>query len=85
MSEENSASPLAISAMMEQSLAFRSSYFRPSLSEPRFISENSPLKVLSKDSFSMYLKPAWRVLSSSPFWVRARLEMLFQRCGGWIT
>lgn len=28
---------------------------------------------------------ACRVLSSSPFWVRARLAMLFQRCGGWMT
>ena len=61
MSEENSASPLAISVMMVQSLAFRSAYVLPSLSEPRLISENRPLNVLWKDSFSMYLKPACRV------------------------
>ena len=39
-----------------------------------------PWKVLWKDSFSMYLKPSCSVLSSSPFWVRARWAMLAQRC-----
>ena len=77
--------PSAIFWMMVQSLAFRSSYFLPSLGELRSISENRPWKVLSKDSVSIYLKPACSVFRSSAFWVRARLAMLFQRCAGWMT
>ena len=46
------------------------------------ISENRPEKVLWNDSFSMYLKPACSVLSSSPSWVRAMWAMLAQRCFG---
>ena len=82
MSDEKSAGPLAISAIIAQSLAFRSSYFLPGLSEPRLISENRPQKVLSNDSFSMYLNPSGNVLSSSPFCVRAILAMLYHRCCG---
>jgi len=44
--------------MIAQSREFRSSYFLPSLSEARLISENRPWKVLSNDSFSTYLNPA---------------------------
>jgi hypothetical protein len=44
MSEENSASPLAIFCDDEQSLAFRSAYFLPSFVRARLISENSPLE-----------------------------------------
>ena len=42
MPEEKSFSPSAIFWMMVQSLAFRSSYFLPSLGELRSISENRP-------------------------------------------
>ena len=34
---------------------------------------------------SKVLEMASAVLSQSPFWVRAMLAMLFQRCGGWMT
>src|SRR3546814_5931387 len=74
-SVEKSAMPSAILLMMEHSLALRSAYLRPSLSEARLISENRPWKWLWKDSSSVYLKPCCRVFSSSSLWVLARWTM----------
>ncbi|MCY1459219.1 hypothetical protein D9M71_766740 [compost metagenome] len=71
VSVENSDMPRASSERIEHSLALRSSYLRPSLSDVRLISENKPWKLLWKDSFSMYLKPNCRVSSSLSLWVLA--------------
>ncbi len=51
----------------------------PSFSEPRLISENSPEKVLSNDSFSMYLKPSCSVFNSSSCCVRAMWAIFAHR------
>jgi hypothetical protein len=64
---ENRAMPSAILVRMVQSFLLRSAGVRPSFSELRLISENSPWKLAAKDSFSMCLKPRSRVCSSSLF------------------